>query len=102
MVDVYNKLAASSRYYMRRLYKYQDSLVTSEQRFKDLAEISGDWFYEMDADLNFTFMSERFFDLFALGDADVIGKSHIDLNAGEIENEKLLQHVKQMKCQKNP
>ena len=71
--------------------------MTSEQRFKDLAEISGEWFYEMDADLNFTFMSERFFDLFALGDADVIGKSHIDLNAGEIENEKLLQHVKQMK-----
>ena len=97
MVDVYNKLAASSRYYMRRLYKYQDSLVTSEQRFKDLAEISGDWFYEMDANLNFTFMSERFFDLFALRDVDVIGKSHIDLNAGETEHEKLLQHVTQMK-----
>lgn len=97
MVDVYNKLAASSRYYMRRLQRYQDSLVTSEQRFKDLAEISGDWFYEMDENLNFAFISERFFDLFALRDEDVIGKSHIDLNAGEAENEMLRQHTKLMK-----
>ena len=97
MVDVYNKLAASSRYYMRRLQRYQDSLVTSEQRFKDLAEISGDWFYEMDKNLNFAFISERFFDLFTLRDEDVIGKSHIDLNAGEAEKEMLRQHAKLMK-----
>ena len=97
MVDVYNKLAAASRYYMRRLNRYQDSLVKSEQRFKDLAEISGDWFYEMDAKLHFTFISERFFDLFALRDADVIGKSHIDLNVGEAENEILQKHAKLMK-----
>ena len=97
MVDVYNKLAASSRYYMRRLKRYQDSLVTSEQRFKDLAEISGDWFYEMDASLKFTFISERFFDLFALRDADVVGQSHSDMNVGESDVEKLLQHEKLMK-----
>ena len=97
MVNVYNKLAAASRYYMRRLYRYQNSLLTSEQRFKDIAEISGDWFYEMDAQLTFTFMSERFFDLFALRDADVIGKSHIDLNVGETENEALREHIKLMR-----
>lgn len=97
MVDVYNKLAASSRYYMRRLNRYQDSLLTSEARFRDLAEISGDWFYEMDASLKFTFLSNRFFDLYTLNDQDVIGKSHIDLNVAAAENEKLVQHERQMK-----
>ncbi len=35
----------------------EKTLVESEQRFRDYAEASADWFWEMDADLRFTYMS---------------------------------------------
>ncbi len=38
----------------------EDALVTSEERFRDFAEASSDWFWEMDKDLRFTFFSEGF------------------------------------------
>ncbi|MEX0695660.1 MAG: ATP-binding protein [Rhodospirillales bacterium] len=37
-----------------------NALEDSEQRFRDMAEISADWFWEMDRDFRFTFLSERF------------------------------------------
>jgi|GEM_PF-3397163 len=36
------------------------ALALSEGRFKDFAESSSDWFWEMDADLRFSFISEKF------------------------------------------
>ncbi|MEH6405083.1 MAG: ATP-binding protein [Sneathiella sp.] len=36
------------------------ALAVSETRFKDFAEASSDWFWEMDADLKFTYISEKF------------------------------------------
>lgn len=71
----YNKLAAASRIYFARLQNTQKGLRESETKFKDMAEISGDWFYEMDADLRFTYISDRFFDISGLVPADVIGKT---------------------------
>lgn len=35
------------------------ALRESEQRFKDIAEVTSDWFWEMDADLRFSYFSER-------------------------------------------
>ena len=37
----------------------QQALRTNEQRFKDFAEIASDWFWETDAELRFTWMSEH-------------------------------------------
>lgn len=41
------------------LTRVQEALRWSERRFQDFAETSGDWFWEMDADLRFTYMSDR-------------------------------------------
>ena len=38
--------------------KAEAALRESEQRFRDIAEASSDWFWEMDADLCFTYFSE--------------------------------------------
>ena len=35
------------------------ALRESEQRFKDIAEVTSDWFWEMDADLRFSYFSDR-------------------------------------------
>jgi two-component system sensor kinase FixL len=37
--------------------KAEEALRASEKRFQDFAEASADWFWEMDADLRFTYMS---------------------------------------------
>ena len=39
--------------------KAQDAISAEERRFKDFAEIAADWFWELDADLRFTYLSER-------------------------------------------
>ncbi|MDP6813097.1 MAG: PAS domain S-box protein [Alphaproteobacteria bacterium] len=40
--------------------KAEEALRRSEKRFHDFAEASGDWFWEVDADLRFTWVSESF------------------------------------------
>ncbi|MGH1481758.1 MAG: PAS domain S-box protein [Geminicoccales bacterium] len=37
----------------------EEALRESEQRFKDIAEVTSDWFWEMDADLRFSYFSDR-------------------------------------------
>lgn len=41
----------------------EHALRESEQRFHDYARSGSDWFWEMDAELRFTYVTERFFDL---------------------------------------
>lgn len=55
------------------------SLKENEQRFRDLAEVSSDWFWEMDTDLHFTFLSARFEDITGLSQSEYIGNRRSDL-----------------------
>jgi len=73
LVRIYNKLVAGSRLYIRRLDQSQAKLATSEQRFRDLAVVSGDWFFEIDSDLTFTYVSDGFYQRSGLAQEDVIG-----------------------------
>jgi PAS domain S-box-containing protein len=47
----------------------------SSARFRDIAEISGDWIWEMDGNLRFTYLSPRFYELFSISPTDIIGKT---------------------------
>ena len=47
----------------------------SEERLRDIAESASDWFWEMDANLCFTYISNRFFEIARLERTDVIGRS---------------------------
>jgi PAS domain S-box-containing protein len=53
----------------------EHQLEASEQRFRDVAESAGDWIWEMDADLRFSYASPRFFELFPVLPADLYGKT---------------------------
>lgn len=50
------------------------ALKQSENRFKDFAESSSDWFWEMGEDLRFTYLSEKFEDVTGLDSSDLLGK----------------------------
>lgn len=43
----------------KRIDERTQDLRASEKRFKDYADATADWFWEMDADLRFTYMSEN-------------------------------------------
>ncbi|HEX8988463.1 MAG TPA: ATP-binding protein [Rhodocyclaceae bacterium] len=51
-----------------------DELKKSEERFRDLAEMASDWFWETDAELSFTYLSARFFELSGIRSEDIVGK----------------------------
>ncbi|MFW0754766.1 EAL domain-containing protein [Pseudomonas sp. H11T01] len=57
------------------LHVSQSALAASEARFRDVAEASSDWIWEIDSDLRFTYLSERFEAVTGLSRANCIGRS---------------------------
>ncbi len=57
----------------------QESLKHSEQRLRDIAESASDWFWEMDPDFLFSYVSGRCYEVTGLTPEQVIGKSRIDM-----------------------
>jgi diguanylate cyclase (GGDEF)-like protein/PAS domain S-box-containing protein len=55
-------------------------------RFGDVAMMAADWFWEMDADLRFTYQSSRFEEITGIPVADVIGKTREQAFAGRIDD----------------
>ena len=53
----------------------------SEQQFEDVATTSFDWFWTMDADYRFTYISDRWREITGLDPDDFIGKTLLDLGA---------------------
>ena len=57
----------------------ENALVESEKRFRDIAQVSGDWIWEMDARLQFSYLSDRFYDLTGLSHGAFIGETRSGL-----------------------
>ena len=53
----------------------QRALAESEARFHDFADAASDWYWEMDADLRFSYLSQRWFELSAVDPGRMIGKT---------------------------
>jgi PAS domain S-box-containing protein len=66
----------------KREADYRRHLEESEQRFRDVAESAGDWIWEMDQELRFSYLSPRFSQIFPLAPEDVLGKTRAEFGAG--------------------
>ena len=53
----------------------EDSLAFSQERFKYYAEIASDWFWEMDENLRFSYLSDRFEEISGVRKVDLLGKT---------------------------
>jgi len=73
------------------------ALARSEARTKDFAEASSDWLWEMDKNLVFTYVSDRFYKISGLSHDKFIGRQH-DLMA-ELEplSQEWQSHIKDLK-----
>ncbi|MDI1263610.1 MAG: PAS-domain containing protein [bacterium] len=56
------------------------------ERFSLLAGIASDWWWEMDADLRFTFLSERFTEIFGLPASVAVGKRREEIGRTDYDN----------------
>jgi PAS domain S-box-containing protein len=63
------------------------ALQRSEQRFRDVAESAGDWIWEMNADLRFTYLSPRFYEILRIPPESILGKTRGELAAAEFDAE---------------
>lgn len=57
----------------------ENALRESEKRFRDIAEISADWIWEVDSEGCFTFASENVLNLLGFTAEEIIGKTPFDL-----------------------
>jgi len=59
----------------RRQLALDRQLTSSEQRFRDYAEVASDWYWEVDADRRITFVSELYFTLTGSAPPSVLGQN---------------------------
>lgn len=55
------------------------ALRESQERFRDIAESASDWFWEIDADSQYTYISDRGLELIGAGTEDILGKDRLDV-----------------------
>jgi PAS domain S-box-containing protein len=58
----------------RRQLALDRQLESSEQRFRDYAEVASDWYWEVDNDRKITFLSELYFTLTGASPQSILGK----------------------------
>jgi PAS domain S-box-containing protein len=69
------------------------ALQESEERLRDFAAAASDWFWEMDADLRFSYMSERLRDVTGVDPRDTIGKTRQELGGSDTDADKWEAHL---------
>ena len=68
------------------------ALRDSEEQFRDFAEASSDWFWEMDANLRFTYISDRVMEIAGMDPKDMIGKARWELAGAQADDEQWRRH----------
>ncbi len=75
------------------------ALNESKERFQGFAESASDWFWEMDRDLRFTYISELYFELTGIPRENIIGKTRDELRKTpfiEADTEVWLRHMEDL------
>jgi PAS domain S-box-containing protein len=62
-------------------------------KFSLLAGMASDWWWEMDAQLRFTFISDRFTELYGMPAACVLGRLRTDMPRADYDNQAWLAHL---------
>ena len=81
-----------------RLAESKKQLRASEERFRDVAESSSDWMWEMDADLRYTYFSDRLTEVTGLDPKNLIGKTRRSVT--DREDEEWLDHLRTLEAHK--
>ncbi|CTQ52209.1 Cyclic di-GMP phosphodiesterase Gmr [Roseibium album] len=75
-----------------------ESLHESEGRFRDVVDSTGDWVWEMDENLRFTYVSPRLFEINSVAPEDVIGKTRREFSGVETPDENWRKHFEDLEA----
>lgn len=68
----------------------QHALKKSENRFRDFASTTSDWYWEMDEELRYTFLSERYEEVTGYDRSQRLGKTMMEVGALTLPEKELL------------
>ncbi|MHA1154440.1 MAG: PAS-domain containing protein, partial [Alphaproteobacteria bacterium] len=74
----------------------QERLAASEQRFRDVAEIAGDWIWETGPDLRYTYFSNRFQESVGVDPKHLLGRTRRDLMGEDPQQPHLRAHLEDL------
>jgi len=80
-----------------RIINETAKLRESEARFRDFAEASAEWFWEMDENLRFKYFSSRFNEISGVSDQFLLGKTREESNL-DLSNKAVLQNIEDLKA----
>ena len=95
-----NEFLEASEEHLAERRRSEDALRHSEERFRTIAEVAGDWFWEMDADLHFVYFSPRFAEITGVDPATVIGKSRWEAAGGGWDLENWRRHIADLEARR--
>ncbi|MHA1524901.1 MAG: protoglobin domain-containing protein, partial [Alphaproteobacteria bacterium] len=70
-----------------------ETMTQQERRFNDFAESASDWFWEMDADLRFSYLSERYTKATGVDPAILFGKTREETGIPNVDPAHWRQHL---------
>jgi len=68
----------------------KEALVESEERFRNVAEMAGEWLWEQDADGRYIYSSGAVRDILGLTPDEILDKSYMDLASADEQNASIL------------
>ena len=75
---------------------HRTELARREQRFKDFADASSDWFWEMDEKLRFSYFSDRFTDTTGVSPEALLGKTREETGIPNVDEEEWHRHLENL------
>ena len=80
----------------KRILATQKALRESEARLKDFAEVSSDWFWEMDENLRFTHFSGQILETLGINGDAYLGKTRREISADFADDSKWRRHFEDL------
>ncbi|WP_051328859.1 bifunctional diguanylate cyclase/phosphodiesterase [Geminicoccus roseus] len=77
----------------RSLRRATRAMAASEERFRDLAEVASDWFWETDAQLRFNYVSKRIAHVGSQAPESMLGKTRAELGKPYDDPDKWRRHL---------
>jgi len=78
----------------------EELLRESEARFRDIAESTSDCIWEMDADLRFSYFSDRFAEMAGIDPTKILGRTRLEVGQGDPNEEKWQHHLADLEARR--
>ena len=84
--DEISDMGEALKYLVDEIDNREAEIRMSEARFRDVAEATSDWFWETDSDLEFSLISDRFFEITGFERNDILGHTRLEFGRDSVSD----------------